>query len=142
VSHGFIAGYLVDHRQVEVCCDLEGGQMMKNWKVILPLPAAFLLTVLTCAQIAYAQDGDLIPGVSPWLTILATQGLAVLLVIWWIVKGYPDWVAANQKQQEQWRQERKDDNTTHDQNISRLYDKLTELTVALKQKPCLIDKEK
>ena len=115
---------------------------MRSWKVILPLPLAFVLQVLACEQIAYAQTSDLIPGVSPWLTILATQGLAVLLVVWWIMKGYPDWVVANQKQQELWRAERKEDHQALVSTLERAHDKIVELTLAVKQKPCLMDKEK
>jgi hypothetical protein len=113
---------------------------MRWWKAVLPLPLAFMLQVASCVQIACAaQSEDLIPGVSPWLTILATQGLAVLLVVWWIVKGYPDWVSANQKQQECWRDERKEDSRLHLAMYERTLQQLTELTVSIRQKPCLLE---
>jgi hypothetical protein len=113
---------------------------MHNLKVILPLPIALGLIATAVAQTS--NGSELIPGVSPWVTLLATQGLAVLLVVWWIMKGYPDWIKTTEKQQELWRAERKDDHNAYVTTLERFTDKLGDLTTTIKQRPCQLDKEK
>jgi hypothetical protein len=63
---------------------------MRHVLYTLPILTALLLNMGS----ALAQTGDLPSATSPeWLGIFASQGIAVVLVVWWIAKGYPQWLA-------------------------------------------------
>lgn len=53
----------------------------------LPLIAALLVSI---SGIAFAQDIDTITGIPDWASFIMSQGLAITLVIWWIMKGHPE----------------------------------------------------
>ena len=83
---------------------------------IYAIPLLVALTMNVGA--ALAQSGLPLPAnTSPeWISILASQGIAVVLVIWWIVKGYPAWLkqwgddlAKQREEFHGWRKEIADD---------------------------------
>jgi hypothetical protein len=113
----------------------------------LPLMAAFVISSIG----AHAADGlAQTAGVSDWVAIIASQGVAVLLVLWWILPvkgGYAQQLASQDKERSDNRalvDRQRAENLAlmkqlHDEqraDTARLFDKLDQLVVGYETLPC------